>query len=175
TPTPPTSNATAPRPSSSAVSVVSMACLAVSASEGRDTSTSLGCSGVAVAARVACTATTASSRVRGYTGGGDPSHRRGGVASGQPTRAARARSGGGGAEGVQHADEGEPRAAEPHLGAGGGAGHAEALGGHRPEHHRRVPGGGLVEPGAAGQVRAHGGGQVGPRGEHRQVAGLVGG
>src|SRR6266540_2965119 len=92
TPTPPTSNARAPSPSSSAVSVVSMACLAARASEGRDTRTSLGCSGLAVAARMPCTATTASSRVRVYTVVGYPSNCRWETASGQPTRAAKSSS-----------------------------------------------------------------------------------
>ena len=50
TPTPPTSSATAPRPSSSPVNASSAACLAASASDGRDTSTSFGASGLAVAA-----------------------------------------------------------------------------------------------------------------------------
>ena len=50
TPTPPTSKATAPSPSSSAVKVSSVACFAASASEGRDTCTSFGFSGFAVAA-----------------------------------------------------------------------------------------------------------------------------
>ena len=48
-PTPPTSSATAPRPRSRPRSVFSVACLAVSASEGRETSTSPGFSGLAVA------------------------------------------------------------------------------------------------------------------------------
>ena len=67
TPTPPTSSATAPRPSSSPLRVSSVACLAASASEGRDTLTSLGFSGLAVAASTACTASTACSSVRVYT------------------------------------------------------------------------------------------------------------
>src|SRR5262245_38235012 len=81
---------------------------------------------------------------------------------------------GGERDGGQHADHGEPLAAEPDLCGGVGAGHAEAPGGGRAEHDRGVAGGGLVEPGAGGQVRADGGGQVGARGEHRQVAGLIG-
>jgi hypothetical protein len=63
-PTPPTKSATAPSPSSSAVSVELAACLAARASEGRDTATSLGCSGLAVLARIAWTAVTESSVVR---------------------------------------------------------------------------------------------------------------
>ena len=55
TPTPPTSSATAPSPSSRPVNVLSVACLAASASDGRDTWTSFGCSGLAVAASTAWT------------------------------------------------------------------------------------------------------------------------
>jgi hypothetical protein len=64
TPTPPTSSATAPRPSSSPVNALSVASWAASASEGRDTLTSLGACGFAVAPSTARTASTASSRVR---------------------------------------------------------------------------------------------------------------
>ena len=50
-PTPPTSSATAPRPRNSDVNAVLAAARATSASDGRDTSTSSGCSGFAVAAQ----------------------------------------------------------------------------------------------------------------------------
>ena len=50
TPTPPTSRATAPTPSSRPVNASSAACCASSASDGRETSTSFGASGLAVAA-----------------------------------------------------------------------------------------------------------------------------
>ena len=48
-PTPPTSSATAPRPSSSDVNAPFAAAFASSASDGRETSISSGCSGCAVA------------------------------------------------------------------------------------------------------------------------------
>ena len=64
TPIPPTSSATAPSPTSSPVNASSVACWAASASEGRETSTSLGACGLAVAPRTPRTCSTASSRVR---------------------------------------------------------------------------------------------------------------
>ena len=64
TPTPPTSRATAPRPSSSPVNASPAACLAASASEGRETWTSLGASGLAVAPRTSRTVATDASAER---------------------------------------------------------------------------------------------------------------
>ena len=64
TPTPPTSSATAPSPISSALSAASVVARGQRTSDGRDTFTSLGCSGLAVAASTARTAVTESSRVR---------------------------------------------------------------------------------------------------------------
>src|SRR4029453_13901282 len=66
-PTPPTTSATAPRPSSSAVRVSSAWALAAKASLGRDTSTSLGDSGLAVAASTAHTSSVWSGSVRTRT------------------------------------------------------------------------------------------------------------
>ena len=63
-PIPPTSRATPPRPSSSAVSVSSAASLAASASDGRDTLDLVGGLGLAVAASTARTASTWSGSVR---------------------------------------------------------------------------------------------------------------
>ncbi len=76
TPTPPTSRATAPRPRSSPVNARSVACLAASASDGLDTSTSLGAKGFAVAASTPRTASTAASADRVYTVVGCPSKSR---------------------------------------------------------------------------------------------------
>src|SRR6266545_1679417 len=67
TPMPPTSSATAPRPSSRPVKVLSTAAWAASASEGLDTSTSLGCAGLAVLASRSRTASTAAGSVLVYT------------------------------------------------------------------------------------------------------------
>jgi hypothetical protein len=61
TPMPPTSNATAPRPSSRAVNVWSVACRAASASDGFDTFTSSGLDGLAVGASTDRTAETCAS------------------------------------------------------------------------------------------------------------------
>jgi len=64
TPTPPTSNATAPRPSSNPVNASPAACFAANASDGRDTWTSLGASGLAVAPRTSRTDSTCASADR---------------------------------------------------------------------------------------------------------------
>src|SRR5690242_4382654 len=93
TPTPPTSNATAPSPSSRPLSVSLAACRAASASDGRVTLTSLGCSGLAVAASTAWTSVTASSRARVYTVVGYPSKDSRAAATGQPISAAVSNSG----------------------------------------------------------------------------------
>lgn len=61
TPTPPTSSATAPRPSSSPVNASPAAFLAASASDGRDTCTSFGASGFAVAPSTSRTSSTLAS------------------------------------------------------------------------------------------------------------------
>ncbi len=64
TPMPPTSNATAPSPSSRAVKVSSVARRAASASDGLDTCTSSGLDGFAVGASTARTASTCASADR---------------------------------------------------------------------------------------------------------------
>lgn len=86
TPTPPTSSATVPRPRSRPVKARLVAWRAASASEGRDTSTSLGAFGLAVAASTAWTASTAESSVRVYAVVGCPSKCRYVCAAGQPIK-----------------------------------------------------------------------------------------
>src|SRR5882757_6661494 len=84
TPTPPTSRATPPRPSRSALRVALADRWAASASEGRDTSTSAGADGFAVAASTARTCSTDAFADRTYRRVGWPSKRRYVVAAGQP-------------------------------------------------------------------------------------------
>src|SRR6266540_3824294 len=92
-PTPPTSSATAPRPSSSELSALLAAACAASASDGRLTCTSLGCSGLAVAASTPCTSVTSAGVARTYTVVGEPSLPSRLSAAGKPISAVRSRSG----------------------------------------------------------------------------------
>src|SRR4029453_17906804 len=81
TPTAPTSNETAPRPRKRLLSALWAAARAVRAAEGWLTSTSLGASGLAVAASTDWTAATWLVSQRTWTGGGGPAEpggRRGG-------------------------------------------------------------------------------------------------
>ena len=92
-PTPPTRRATAPRPSSSAVSAWSVAARASSASDGRVTCTSFGACGLAVAGSTVRTPSTSSGSVRTYSVDADPSMPNSRAATGKPMIAARSSDG----------------------------------------------------------------------------------
>ena len=56
----------------------------------------------------------------------------------------------------EDADHGEPATTQPDLCLRTGGADAEPFGGGRAEHHRRIAGGGRVEPGTAGHARPDG-------------------
>ena len=166
-PTPPTSSATAPRPRNSAVNALLAAARAAIASDGRDTCTWSGLSGLAVAGTTSRTLSTWS------TIGAEVQRVRRAVfaprscwATGAPTRAERSMSWAS-VDRVHHADHLEPLAAEPDPLAR--LGDAESLRRHGAEHDRRVPLRRRVEEPPGGHRSAERGEQVGVGGLHRDA------
>src|SRR5262249_31842818 len=152
TPMPPTSSATAPTPSSRPVNATLTAALAASASEGRDTSASLGCAGVALGASSGRPASARCVCLRALTAVGAAA-----AGGGRAVDAEVAPGGGPADQGAQvqlrrqrdrieDADHGEPAAAEPDLTVRPRLADAQTVRRQAAEHDRGIAGGGVVEP-----------------------------
>ena len=149
---------------------------AVSASEGWETSTSFGFSGLAWAASRLSTAVVAAWVLTAADvdarRGGRRSRGRSGGAEADQDRGVDLRGEGGGA---QDAREVEPLAADPDPLAGPDPVDAHQLGGCRAEHGDRLAGGGGVEEAALGDRGAGHSGQAQAGGVHAEPVGVDGG
>ena len=149
TPTAPTSRATAPRPRNRPLSALLASAWATRAEEGWLTLTSLGFSGLAVAARRLSTALTWSVLGAEVDGGGVAVEAQVGLCRGVADQDGGV-DGGGEHGGFEDAGDVEPLAADPDPLAGVDAVDAEPLGGDGAEHGDGFLGGGGVEVVALG-------------------------